>query len=498
MYPLTLKAQATRMSTFDYNSLEQLKKKSTEIKLLNRDSLPFMIGFLQKEFIAASRHSIPQSELIPALGNYLFDLNEYYSEQRYTQTPKDYLEDWSTPEAHILRKYYPSNADEACFDLTPSTVRVIQFIESLETHDFVGAESRMKNMLHMLRSLARDSETNPEVLVQDYKQQIMELERKIEQIEVGDVELVDSYMLRGQFFEIQDTAKNLLYDFRQVGENFRKLDQNIREHFSSDERSKGKILDDVFREHDQIRESDQGKSFRAFWEFLMSPHHQNELKALLGKVLSISELQELENEAFLEGFAENLLDAGESVYSSYNLITEQLRQYLESQIHVENRRIMELIHDIERQALAVKDLDRRKLPGLKFQSRKPNVSFPMSKILFTHPKRPLIDDNPIYAGASELNLAALYPEGSVDEKRLLSNIKGALTDKVSISMPDLFQYYPIVDGLAEVLTYFRFAVYREVPATVVKHSSQIISWKRSEDQVCEIQLPEVFFLRKKG
>ena len=161
------------MSGLNYAYWEQLKLGSPEIKLLNRDSLPLVIGFLHQEFLQSHRHAIPQSELITALGNYLYDLEEQQGTTRYLQTPQDYLEDWASPDSRILRKYYPPHSQEAVFDLTPAIVRVMQFLESLETKAFIGAESRMKNLLSMLRNLAQDSETDPYVLIQEYKKQII-------------------------------------------------------------------------------------------------------------------------------------------------------------------------------------------------------------------------------------------------------------------------------------------------------------------------------------
>ena len=71
-----------------------------------------------------------------------------------------------------------------------------------------------------------------------------------------------------------ETARGLLADFRQVEENFRQLDRQVRERITRFEGGKGEVLSDIFDEHDSIAGSDQGRSFRAFWDFLMSPSRQ--------------------------------------------------------------------------------------------------------------------------------------------------------------------------------------------------------------------------------
>ena len=47
---------------------------------------------------------------------------------------------------------------------------------------------------------------------------------------------------------------------------------------------KGLLLERIFGERDAIADSDQGRSFRAFWDFLMAPVQQEELSDLLDHV----------------------------------------------------------------------------------------------------------------------------------------------------------------------------------------------------------------------
>jgi hypothetical protein len=52
-------------------------------------------------------------------------------------------------------------------------------------------------------------------------------------------------------------------------------------------RRKGALLDEIMGERDAIGDSDQGRSFRAFWDFLMSSRRQEELTELLDQVLAL-------------------------------------------------------------------------------------------------------------------------------------------------------------------------------------------------------------------
>jgi hypothetical protein len=65
------------------------------------------------------------------------------------------------------------------------------------------------------------------------------------------------------------TARELLSDFREVEQNFRNLDRSVRERIALWDGGKGALLETIIGERDAIADSDQGKSFRAFWDF---PH----------------------------------------------------------------------------------------------------------------------------------------------------------------------------------------------------------------------------------
>ena len=76
---------------------------------------------------------------------------------------------------------------------------------------------------------------------------------------------------------------------------------------------RGEILGDLFEIHDLIWETDQGKSFRAFWEFLMSSEKQDELNELIQQVLSLPEIENRLENSLIEDFKINLVEAGDKV-----------------------------------------------------------------------------------------------------------------------------------------------------------------------------------------
>lgn len=166
---------------------------------------------------------------------------------------------------------------------------------------------------------------------------------------------MDATQIKERFYQMEQTARALLADFRQVKQNFRDLDRLVREHIGRWEGGKGALIESVFGECAAIADSDQGKSFRAFWDFLMSPARQEELSALLERALSLVPVAETSPDQRLRRVHYDWLEAGEAAQRTVARLSEQLRKYLDDQAWLENRRIMTIIHGIKQRALALRN-----------------------------------------------------------------------------------------------------------------------------------------------
>jgi hypothetical protein len=75
-------------------------------------------------------------------------------------------------------------------------------------------------------------------------------------------------------------AKQLLSDFRGIEQNFREVAENVQKAHLESNISKGSVMGQVLNEYESLRNSDQGRSFYAFFDFLISDIHQQELESL--------------------------------------------------------------------------------------------------------------------------------------------------------------------------------------------------------------------------
>jgi len=335
----------------DYAQLLALRQRHPAWRLLRADHAPLIASFLQQAFVAPNRRSLDARSLASLLEDRLYSLNQEADEPLFPRSASAYLDEWADNANGWLRKFYPPGNDEAHFELTPASEKAIEWLASLGKRQFVGTESRLLSIFELLRQMVQGSETDPQARILELEKRKAALDEEIARIRAGDVALMDDTRVRERFLEVDASSRSLLADFRQVEQNFRDLDRQVRERIATWGGGKGELLAEIFGERDAISDSDQGRSFRAFWEFLMSPARQEELSELLHKAFALAPVQSLEPDRRLLRVHYDWLEAGEMAQRTVARLSEQLRRYLDDQAWLENRRIMHLLRDIETRAL---------------------------------------------------------------------------------------------------------------------------------------------------
>lgn len=478
----------------DHDYLEKLKQTHPTLRLLNADNAPLIISFLHLLFIKTNQRSVSYSELVSRLDDYLFQLRETYGEDSYPKSAKHYLEDWSSSQTPFLRKYYTDLGDEPEFDLTPATEKAIEWLRSLEERQFVGTESRLLSVFQLLREIVHKTEQDPSVRIAELERQKAAIETEIDKARAGIIDPLDPTQIKERFYQVEETTHRLLGDFRQVEYNFRNLDRETRERIATSDMAKGQLLDEIFQQHDVIWDSDQGKSFRAFWEFLMSPQRQGELEQLLKAVFDLDAIKTLDPDLFLAHIKFYLMQAGEKVYKTNNLLVEQLRKYLDDQAYLENKRIMELVKTIEKRAVEIKDQPPEARDFAALDDVKPSLELVMSRGLFLPPKSPIISDVALTEGEAAIELSALYQQPYVDEAQLMANIRKALQTQSQVSLGQLAERYPIRKGLAEVVGYVSLAT-RQDRAMIADDETETVHMTAPNGQQKQVCMPKVIFVR---
>ncbi len=484
--------------TLDYATLDLLKQSHPAWRLLRSDHAPLVASFLQRVFIAPNVRVMAQADLVEALEDELFTLRERLGADAFPKPALDYLNDWAGTEKGWLSKFYMQGSDEPHFDLTPALEKAIVWLETLTQRSFVGTESRLLTLFELLKQMSAGRETDPQVRIAELQKRRDEIDAEITRVLSNDIQLLDDTALKDRFQQFMQLARELLTDFREVENNFRSLDRHVRERIALWEGSKGALLQEIMGERDAIADSDQGRSFRAFWDFLMSSSRQEELSTLLERVLNLPPVVELKPDARTRRVHYDWLEAGEHTQRMVATLSQQLRRFLDDQAWLENRRIMDILHGIEAKALSL----RESTPSgevMNIADTAADIELPMERPLYTPAIKPLIADIALASGDDEVDAAALYSQVVIDKAQLVGHIRHALQDRSQITLRELCEMQPLQHGLAELVAYLQIGS-DVIKSVVDEEVLEIIVWNRKGPDGLEYtkqaRLPRVIFVRQ--
>lgn len=477
-----------------YHALQEANRSHPAWRLLRAEHGPFVIAFLSHAFLSANIRSIAQSALVVRLDDYVHRLRDDFPELNLPRQASQYLDEWAADDHGWLRKYFPPDADEPHFDLTPATEKAIGWISGLlEEKRFVATESRLVMLFDLLKQLIEGTETNPDVRVAELLKRRAQIDQEILAAREGRAPLMDATQVRDRFLNIRGIARGLLSDFREVEQNFRDLDRGVREQVAGWSGGKGDLLQEILGQHDSISESDQGKSFRAFWDFLMSPTRQAELSAMLKAVISLEPVRELEPDPRLVRVHYDWLDAGESAQRTVAQLSQQLRRFLDDQSRLESRRISEIIRSIEQHALAIRD-EAPTGAFMDIDDVAPDVALAMDRKLYAPPFTPKITQEAVEAGDQRIPVDALLDQRFVDRTRLLTNIRRALEGRDQVSLTEIVERNPLEEGLAELVTYLAIAS-EDSNSVIQDERHESVRWTDEQGAERVAFLPLVIFTR---
>jgi hypothetical protein len=474
-----------------------LRENSPAWRLLRADNAPLVLSFLHRVFVADNVRSIAAGELTSRLDDELYALNQGDSERgerRFPKPAKAYLDDWAAPGVGWLRKYYPDGTDEPHYDATPAVEKALAWVESLRQREFVGTESRLKVIFDLLRQIVFGTEPDPAERLEQLRRERDSIDEQIARIEAGELPMLDETAVRDRYQQFAGTARELLADFREVEENFRKLDRNLREKIAGWHGGKGELLDDVLGSRESIAGSDQGRSFQAFYGFLLSQARQEELSGLLDRVHSLAGIAE--RDAQLRHIHYDWLDAAERTQATVRQLSEQLRRFLDDQVWFENRRVIDILRSIESRALQFRET--RTIPvTMDLDALSPAIRLPVERPLYAPVQKVRLRSDSVADADEETDPAALFEQVYVDPEPLRGGVREALRRQPQVGLAELVEQYPLSQGVAELVTYLSL---RDEAFAIVydeEHRDQI-TWSAADGRERIATLPRVTYSRRGG
>lgn len=444
----------------DVTSIELLRDKHPAWRLLRAHHAPLVVGFLGVHFVEETRGATSSIDLAAALDELLISLNASddpvaRDDPPYPRRAADYLEAWAAPETGWLRRFYPADSDDVHYDATPALEKAYSWVLGLQARPFVGTESRLHTVVDLLRQMVHGTETDPTTRLVELHRRRDELDRQITEAEAGAAPLLSDSGLRDRYQQLSSTARELLSDFREVEDNFRGLDRAAREKIASWNGSKGELLAELVTGRADISTSDQGTSFQAFYDFLLSERRQEELTTLLTQVQA---LPAIEADQRMRRVHHDWSDAAERTQRTVRQISEQLRRFLDDQVWLENRRVLDLVRAVEAAAVAVRTAPpggsevglELELPGIA-------IALPFERPLYD--SRPPVEVDSILGPvvADDLDVSALFTQTFVDRARLADNVRALVPPGRSALLSDILEARPVEQGVAEIVGYLSLA-----------------------------------------
>ncbi len=442
-------SQENLLDHMSYESLTYFRKNHPAWRLMVSRNSAFISSFLYREFINDRNREVSETVLMTNLDIYMETIG---FNDEFTKSAKDYLQEWASDDYGLLRSFYPLNSDEVHYDLTSAAQKAIEWILDLKQANFIGTESRLILVFELLQQIVKQTQTDPKSRIAELEEQKSELEREIQRVKDGNIKVLQPTQVKERFMQATSMSHEILSDFRAVEQRFRELSRSMREKIAVWDKGKGELVGSYFADQSNIYNSDQGKSFQAFFDFLMSGSSKDELENVILKLKEINELSEEISRSGIEKISEDWLEGSRYVWATVESMSEQLSRYVDESFLEEERRINQVIKSIERNAISISDYQ---IKGMVMQIDlpSPTINLAFDRRLFNPPKQNILIDEKISLGEvgieDEVNFLHVY----VDRDKLKGNIENMFVEKKCVSFIEVVEKYPLEEGLSEFLAY---------------------------------------------
>ncbi len=479
----------------DYTQIVQTLNNSPSVRLLKMRSAEFFLVFVKSVF--DEERAIGQEKLLMLLENQLDNqelLEEDSSMGRFVESndvkAKRLIKDW-TDKGFLTN--YQNEEGEIIYELSSHSNKVIDWIESLKKEDYIGTESKFKTLFSQLKELVEYSNEDREKRIELLRQRKEEIEHQIERLEMGEeVEVYEDYQIEPRFNSLNKMAKELLSDFKEVDDNFKDIIKQIYQRQTDNEQKKD-LLSYIFDAYAELKDSQQGKSFYAFWEFLLSAELQKEWDDLTDTLYNTLAERHIEaKDMFLKEIKRHLFDAGEKVSKTNDRMSEKLSLIIRQNEQSNVEATKQVIKDIKK--LLIEASQNKEKPDATLQYEVIEINLPTERQLtFTPAKEVEYKDIPQDAvlGLGDLErIGKLYNPYYVDRKVLRSRIDRLLKDNGQTTIAEVIaQNSGVEKGLSELFGYI--AVLKEYKTVVSTERTQSIAF--CDDK--SIEIPEIIITR---
>lgn len=434
----------------NYDDLVNLRQMNVAWILLRADNAPLIISFLYKTFIEPNKRDIPKNLLENALEDELFKLRDRHGDV-FPKKSSEYISDWQ--KSGYLRNFYVDNDDEPHYDISAKAEKAIQWIDDLIAKKFIGTESRLRTIFDLVEQIVVGADENKENRLLKLEKQKQAIEEEISKLNAGNVSILSDSEIKDRFQQVVSLSNMMLSDFREVEDNFRKLDQTTREKIATSDGAKGELLEAQFKDFDYIESTDEGKSFKAFMQFIMSQDKIDEFDEKLSKILKMKQIEELKPDKRVAKIYRNWQEAGESTQKMVVKLSQRLGKFVSQNVSSPNRGIERLIKKIEDMAIKLKNIANNDKNYTEIDKAEIDFSLPMELPLWRPAEKPVIASDIEIGEENDIDASLLFNQVFVDKQIIKENIRKSLNLNEITTLGSIIANYPLSLGLMELITY---------------------------------------------
>lgn len=474
---------------------------SPSVELLRLRNREIIIEFLVNIFFMNKQGAISSENIHIQLADFL-EGHEVENDEESEISPfdtfeikaKKYIQNW-TNKGFLTN--YPDEQGEVFYELSAHSSKTIDWLASLKKEEFVGTESKFNNILNQLKELVEFTNEDAEKRIQLLEEKKLEIEQQIQRIKVGeDIKVFEDYQIIPRFNQLNQSAKELLSDFKEVEDNFKDITKGIYQKHSDGSLTKSDILAFTFDALDELKDSQQGKSFYAFWSFILNPDLQSKWESLTKELYQTLEEKSIPvNDSFLKGMKNHLYNSGRKVYKANDKMAEKLSRIIRENESSKSEATKKIIQEIKKQLVEISK--KKKKPEISFELETDiEINIPFERKLtteqsetVTYTNKPQIADDDI---TSSEHLGKLFSQSNIDKALLRKRIKEILQEKSQTTLLDVVENYGGLEkGLPELFGYID--IVKEFKHTINADKTQNIVFDMENKK--QIRIPEIILIK---
>lgn len=439
----------------------EILNSSPSVILLRMKMCNIIVEFLTDVFnetMAISYENI-HNYLADFLNNHEVEIdeeNDIEFSDTYEEKAVKYIKKWT--DSGFLTNYRNEDG-EIYYELSSHSSKVIEWLSGLKREEYIGTESKFKSIITQLRELVEYTSEDRKKRLQILEDKKFKIEQQIQRLQMGeDVKIFEEYEIVPRFQQVSKLAKELLSDFKDVDDNFKDIIKDIYQKQIDPTLNKGGILQYTFDALDELKSSSQGKSFYAFWEFLLSRDMQDELELLINNLFStLQERNIASDDRFLKNMVSHLYESGRKVYQTNDKMADKLSHIIRENEAARSDAAKRIVQEIKNSLIEISKTKGKSNISLSVEDGL-DINIPFErKITFEQSESTEYNQHPenYVLDFDSLNeIGKVFSSVVIDRKIIEHNLREVLKNKGQTTIAEVVSLHPLNQGLPELFAYF--------------------------------------------